>query len=262
MIDCHLNLLTESDRQPYRMLRSVMVDSLIDRHGESSRFDPWYATFAHPTNTYGGGAMPERIDYLMYRCSPNIKMRTYDFSLPLIMGKDASGRPMSVSDHESLHVEFIVEMKTKNQVSGVPNKDYALRHTRRRIYYQTDRSGLSYGDRLIPKKGSTIFSQDNNSDIHSYKSDNKKLNVTSDSSSEVLNNENEILLRNKVSSKKQVQEKVPERNIKKSDGLTRAKFDKYHQVLYLLNLTSDTQKQEYESNRIKSIIDTKSDLNY
>ena len=244
------------------MLRSVMVDSLIDRHGESSRFDPWYATFAHPTNTYGGGAMPERIDYLMYRCSPSIKMRTYDFSLPLIMGKDASGRPMSVSDHESLHVEFIVEMKTKNQVSGAPNKDYAPRHKRRRIYYQTDRSGLSYGDRLIPKTDSTILVQDINSDIHSYKSDNKKLNVTSDSSLKGLNNENDIPLRKKVSSRNQIQEEGPERKIKTSDGLTKAKFDKYHQVLYLLNLTSDTQKHEYESNRLKSTIDTKSDLNY
>ena len=100
------------------MLRSVMVDSLIDRHSEDSRFDPWFATFAHPTNTYGKGALPERIDYLMYRCGPNIQMRTYDFKLPLIMGIDASGKPMSVSDHEALHAEFIVEMKDAKGTTG------------------------------------------------------------------------------------------------------------------------------------------------
>ena len=249
------------------MLRSVMVDSLIERHGETSRFDPWYATFAHPTNTYGKGAMPERIDYLMYRCSPHIKMRTYDFTLPLIMGKDASGRPMSVSDHEALHVKFIVEMRKENQVSstGVVNKDYAPRHTRRRIYYNTDRSGLSYGDRLIPKTSSTIFTQYNNSDIHSYKSDIKKQNTSSETLIEELFSGSEITYHNKVSGYR-TREKDLETKAIGSDERTQTKFDKYHQVLYLLNLTSSdttTQKQDYESNRIKPIIDTISDdLNY
>ena len=249
------------------MLRSVMVDSLIDRHGESSRFDPWYATFAHPTNTYGKGAMPERIDYLMYRCSPHIKMRTYDFTLPLIMGKDASGRPMSVSDHESLHVEFIVEMRTKNQptLSGHVNKDYAIRHTRRRIYYNTDRSGLSYGDRLIPKTSSTIFTQYNNSDIHSYKSDNKTRNISSESLIEETISGSEIVYHNRISGYR-TKEKISETKVIESDDLNQSKFDKYHQVLYLLNLTSSdttTGKQEFESNRIKSEIDAISDdLNY
>ena len=61
-------------------------------------------------------------------------------------------------------------------------------------------------------------------------------------------------------------EKISETKVIGSDDLNRSKFDKYHQVLYLLNLTSSdttTQKQDYESNRIKPIIDTISDdLNY
>ena len=98
--------------QPYRMLRSVMVDSLIDRYSEESSIDPRFATWAHPTNTYSEGTdwIPERIDYLMYSCSPNITMRTYDFKLPMVIGKDEYGKAMSVSDHESLLAEFIIEM--------------------------------------------------------------------------------------------------------------------------------------------------------
>ena len=90
------------------MLRSVMTDSLIDSNSKESSNDPRFATWGNPTNTYGEGHIPERIDYIMYRGSPNITMRTYDFKLPMIIGKDASGSAMSVSDHESLHAEFII----------------------------------------------------------------------------------------------------------------------------------------------------------
>ena len=246
------------------MLRSVMVDSLIDRHSEESRFDPWFATFAHPTNTYNNGAMPERIDYLMYRCSPNIKMRTYDFTLPQITGKDGSGRPMSVSDHESLHAEFIVEMNTKDYSGVASENDYVPRRNKKRTYDPTDRSGLGYDDLLDIKDDESLYIQDPYSD---YESDNTDiLGQKSKYKTSIYTSEGptydsaedfhvEIEDETKYSPKKT-------NAITRKDTKPLASFDKYLQVLYLLNLTSESQVDEFESNRIISNVDTRSDLDY
>jgi hypothetical protein len=245
----------ESDRQPYRMLRSVMVDSLIDRHSEESRFDPWFATFAHPTNTYGNGAMPERIDYLMYRCNSNIKMRTYDFKLPLLMGKDASGQAMSVSDHEAMHAEFIIEMQNVEGQTRQTDNNYNPRYTKKSTYYPTDRSGLSYDD-LLGIKDERVFVQDPYSEYGSYEFKmpeeiQKSKNGTSQHTIKVASNVNNIESHRKDGSDR-IKNKY--RNVKatvKKEFDRVLQYDKYHQVLYLLNLTSDPQTAEFESNRIK-----------
>ena len=44
--------------------------------------------------------------------------------------------------------------------------------------------------------------------------------------------------------------------------LQNMKFDKYAQVLYLLNLTSDTTIENFESNKVQSAIDRKGDEDY
>jgi len=237
------------------MLRSVMVDSLIDRHSEESRFDPWFATFAHPTNTYGKGAMPERIDYLMYRCSPNIKMRTYDFKLPLLMGKDASGRAMSVSDHESLHAEFIIEMKNGAGQTGQTDNIYNPRYTKKRTYYPTDRSGLSYDD-LLDLKDEQFLMQDPYSEYGLYKSEmpektHKLKNSTSRHTIKVTSNVNNIEShRTDISDRMKTNRLDMKTTVKKEPNRV-LQYDKYHQVLYLLNLTSDPHAAQFESNRIK-----------
>ena len=255
--------LLESDRQPYRMLRSVMVDSLLDRHSEESRFDPWFATFAHPTNTYGKGAMPERIDYLMYRCSPNIKMRTYDFKLPMLMGKDASGRPMSVSDHESLHAEFIVEMEPEEQTRAVSSENkYPPRYTNRRNYYPTDRSGVSYDDLLaLEEEDESLYIQDDYSDYEIYKTATKNNNNLETKHTSRLPGRDRVV---GLSDNDQTYStlKEPKATTHSTEFLENMKFDKYAQVLYLLNLTSDTTIENFESNKIQSAIDKNGDEDY
>ena len=229
-----------------------MVDSLIDRHSEESRFDPWFATFAHPTNTYGKGAMPERIDYLMYRCSPNIKMRTYDFKLPLLMGKDASGRPMSVSDHEALHAEFIIEMPS---VGGHTDNNYDPRYTKKRKHYPTDRSGLTYDD-LLGLKDESFLMQDPYKEYGSYEPEmpeeiNKSKNSTYLHTKKVPSNINNVQSHRKTGSARNKSNHQNTNTMQKQEFNQVLEYDKYHQVLYLLNLTSDPQTEKFESNRIK-----------
>jgi len=98
-----------SERQPYRILRTVAADSLTDVFDEDSSFHPFFSTYGNPKNTYKGTAIPERIDYLMYSSSPAVKMRSLRFIMPFLMGKDKEGNAMSVSDHEGLYAEFLVE---------------------------------------------------------------------------------------------------------------------------------------------------------
>ena len=98
-----------SDRQPYRTLRTVLADSLTDKFNEDSSFHPFFATFGNDKNTYKGTAIPERIDYLMFSCAPRMKMKTYNFIMPFHVGKDRRGNAMSISDHEGLYAEFLVE---------------------------------------------------------------------------------------------------------------------------------------------------------
>ena len=98
-----------SERQPYRMLRSVMQDSLIDRFGEDASFHPFFSTFGNPTNTYSSGAIPERIDFLLFASRKDVKMRTFNYVLPNLMGRQADGNLISLSDHEAIHAEYLVE---------------------------------------------------------------------------------------------------------------------------------------------------------
>ena len=242
------------------MLRSVMVDSLLDRYSEEARFDPWFATFAHPTNTYGDGAIPERIDYLMYRCSPDVKMRTYNFKLPLIMGKDASGRPMSVSDHEGLHAEYIVE-RIPNQVSMTNN---VPRYTKKRTY-PTDRSGLSYDDLLALKseESSTIRPDYSDYDAKTSLSEHFFHNQTSKNTSEGTNNVNVAELHHKVERHRLKNNEHKKTKVTgNKEDIQVVNFDKYQQVLYLLNLTSDSHAEDFESNKLQSSVDSNTDPHY
>ena len=240
------------------MLRSVMVDSLLDRYSEEARFDPWYATFAHPTNTYGKGAVPERIDYLMYRCGSNVKMRTYDFKMPLLMGKDISGRPMSVSDHEGLHVEFIIEKRVPNQENlGRRYKDQ-ITQSNRRAYYQTYRSGLTYDD-LKPLENGESDIQLQHSGYFRNKTDFSENLVNNRTPSYIsrIKNHNAGTLNHRELIQTRIRE--PEKattifNKKNISGVVT--FDKYLQVLYSLNLTSDLHDENFESNRLESVVNS------
>lgn len=61
--------------------------------------------------SYKGTAIPERIDYLMYASAPGVKMTCVNFALPFHMGRDKEGAPMSLSDHEGLYGEYLVERR-------------------------------------------------------------------------------------------------------------------------------------------------------
>ncbi len=98
-----------SPRQPYAVLRSVMTDALCDRFPDAS-LHPWFATFGNVRNTYTGDACPERIDYLMFWARPGLHMRTTDFVMPMFMTRNGRDQLISLSDHEALHAEFLVEI--------------------------------------------------------------------------------------------------------------------------------------------------------
>jgi len=98
----------DSPRHPYGMLRTVMQDSLVERYPGAS-FHPVFATFGNAENTYTHTAVPERIDYLMYRAGPHIDMKVLDFSMPLFMTVNSEGRAVSLSDHEALLSVFSVQ---------------------------------------------------------------------------------------------------------------------------------------------------------
>jgi len=105
----------ESPRHPYGMLRTVMKDSLIEKHPTAS-FHPVFATFGNAENTYTHKSVPERIDYLMYRAKSNIDMKVLDFTMPLFMTRTPEGQTVSLSDHEALLSVYSVEERyTANQ---------------------------------------------------------------------------------------------------------------------------------------------------
>ena len=286
------------------MLRSVMTDALLDRHSEEASFDPWFATFAHPTNTYGNGAAPERIDYLMYRPSPRVKMRTYDFWLPLVMGKDAAGRPMSVSDHEGLHAEFIVE-KRVNEGTDLKaiydNKSF----TPKRTYYPMDRSGLSYAElqsldenvpvpfsdgsnykrnnstpetqvfhkqmtKYVASVGPThveatelnhngiedisnsLSSASNSSAVSSDNMPNSSETTVVSSSNPIIHSDISHEILDRIGRKR---EKV--KSTQKT--ATNEIFDRYKQVLFLLNLTVNTSTEDVDTNKLSPLKDENQD---
>ena len=57
-------------------------DSLIEKHPTAS-FHPVFATFGNAENTYTHKAVPERIDYLMFRAKSHIDMKVGKQSLIL-----------------------------------------------------------------------------------------------------------------------------------------------------------------------------------
>merc|ERR1719412_2780640 len=100
---------------------------------------------------------------------------------------------MSVSDHESLHVEFIIEMKKVGEQAGQTRTNYAPRYTKKRTYYPTDRSGLSYGDLLNNKEEGSVM-QDPYSEYGTYTSQipEEKVNSTSRKTMKISNSVNII----------------------------------------------------------------------
>lgn len=105
-----------SERQPYRILRTVSADSLTDVFDEDASFHPFFSTYGNPENSYKGTAIPERIDYLMYASAPQVKMTCVNFALPFHMGRDPeTGDPMSISDHEGLFGEYLVEWRQQKR---------------------------------------------------------------------------------------------------------------------------------------------------
>jgi len=98
-------------RQPYSLLTSIMTDSLVDRYPDAS-WHPWFATFGNHHNTYSASDAPERIDYLMYWASPHIAMCTRNFTMPMYTTKNRKGEVVSLSDHEALDAEFLIERRS------------------------------------------------------------------------------------------------------------------------------------------------------
>jgi len=101
-------------RQPYSLLTSILTDSLVDRYPDAS-WHPWFATFGNHHNTYSASDAPERIDYLMYWAAPQIAMCTLNFTMPMYTTKNRKGDTVSLSDHEALNAEFLIERRISPQ---------------------------------------------------------------------------------------------------------------------------------------------------
>ena len=94
--------------RPYNILTSLMKDSLMDRYPEIISKDSVFATYNNRHNTYADGN-PERIDYLMYWAGPHVALVTSQYTMPILRTINSKGRAVSLSDHEALSVEFIIE---------------------------------------------------------------------------------------------------------------------------------------------------------
>jgi len=97
-------------RQPYSLLTSLMTDSLVDRYPEAS-LHHWFATYGNHHNTYSSGDDAVRIDYLMYWAAPQVAMCTANFTMPMYTTKNRDGHVVSLSDHEALSGEFLIERR-------------------------------------------------------------------------------------------------------------------------------------------------------
>ena len=97
-------------KQPYGILRGIMNDTLTDMYPDAS-YHPWFATFGNLQNSYTAEALPERIDYLLYRGRPELNMRTKKFVMPMFITRNRKHKLISISDHEALHVEFLVDVQ-------------------------------------------------------------------------------------------------------------------------------------------------------
>lgn len=116
-------------RQPYGILRSILNDSLTDMYPDAS-YHPWFATFGNLQNSYTRGALPERIDYLMYSSRPGLHMTTSKFVMPMFITRNRKSKLVSLSDHEALHVEFRVDVEEymrfrKRTLGGLVSTHYS-----------------------------------------------------------------------------------------------------------------------------------------
>jgi len=150
-------------RQPYSLLTSIMTDSLVDKYPDAS-WHPWFATFGNHHNTYSASDAPERIDYLMYWASPHIAMCTRNFTMPMYTTKNRKGEVVSLSDHEALDAEFLIE--------------------RRNTPYQYRKSSLPIekGDHFLLERRNDNFEKISPSTYSVPKSSSKKLNHNNQSS--------------------------------------------------------------------------------
>ena len=96
--------------QPYTILTSLMTDALVDKYPNASSH-PWFATFGNHHNTYTHDSLPERIDYLMYWAAPHVAMKTVNFTMPMFNTINKEGQVVSLSDHEALQADFLIERR-------------------------------------------------------------------------------------------------------------------------------------------------------
>ena len=96
--------------QPYTLLTSLMTDALVDKYPNASHH-PWFATYGNGHNTYTHDSLPERIDYLMYWAAPNTAMKCVNFTMPMFSTTNSEGNLVSLSDHEALQADFLIEKR-------------------------------------------------------------------------------------------------------------------------------------------------------
>ena len=106
--DCNFLPLKGRD-QPYTLLTSYLTDALVDKYPTDSD-NPWFATFGNHHNTYTKeSTIPERIDYLMYWAAPDTAMKCVNFTMPMYTTRNNKGKIVSLSDHEALQADFLIE---------------------------------------------------------------------------------------------------------------------------------------------------------
>lgn len=95
---------------------------------------PWFATFGNRYNTYSAADSPERIDYLMYWAAPHVAMCTLNFTMPMYTTVNDKGETASLSDHEALRAEFLIERRQRpRRRKVVPNFPHLYSKTYRKV---------------------------------------------------------------------------------------------------------------------------------
>ena len=130
--DCNFLPLKGRD-QPYTLLTSYLTDALVDKYPTDSD-NPWFATFGNHHNTYTKeSTIPERIDYLMYWAAPDTAMKCVNFTMPMYTTRNNKGKIVSLSDHEALQADFLIE-KLPRPVGAPPPPPPRIRSRKDNFY--------------------------------------------------------------------------------------------------------------------------------
>ena len=112
--------IKDNDNSPYARLTYEMIDSFVDRYPYQVG-KPEFATYGRDGNTYTGNKPDVTLDYLMHWANPSgWTMATTVFKIPEYKAVLENGKEVTISDHEALHVEYLIAPNDECKYFGYP----------------------------------------------------------------------------------------------------------------------------------------------